>query len=129
MLVVKITHLKENFVRRNGLFYSDLATMDEYWIRHDQYLSVVTILTDPVYLTEPLIRSSEYALNLNLELTPYPCTIADEIERPDGVVPHYFPAENPDIAEFRVNHPEIPAEAWEGGAETTYPEYRLKIKR
>lgn len=129
MLVVKITHLKENFVRRNGLFYSDLATMDEYWVRHDNYLSVILILTDPVYLTEPLIRSSEYMLNLNLQLTPYPCTIGDEIERPDGVVPHYFPDENPDLAEFRNKHPEIPAGAFDGGAETMYPEYRLKFKK
>ena len=43
--------------RRNGIPHSDQATMTEHFIATATYLTHVTILTDPVYLTEPLIKS------------------------------------------------------------------------
>ena len=59
-LTVTVTHLKEGYVRRNGLPRSDLATVTEHWMRHGDFLTVVTIVNDPVYLTEPFIRSTDY---------------------------------------------------------------------
>src|SRR5262252_7711871 len=47
MLTVTVDHLKENYVRRNGLPLSDKATVTEHWIRNGDFLTVVTIVTDP----------------------------------------------------------------------------------
>src|SRR5689334_646801 len=52
-LVITTTHLKEGYVRRNGIPRSDKATLSERWIRNGDFLTVMTIIYDPVYLTEP----------------------------------------------------------------------------
>jgi hypothetical protein len=126
MLTVTVTHLKEGYIRRNGVPRSDKATLTEHWIRHGNYLTIVTIINDPVYLTEPFIRTTEYSLNLNQQIPPYPCGVVQEVDRPKGVVPHLLPGANSFLKEFsdRFN---IPAEAARGGRETMYPEYRSRI--
>lgn len=63
MLKVETTHLKEGCLRRNGLPRSEKATITEYFLRHGDYLTVVTIVKDPVFLTEPFIRTSNWILN------------------------------------------------------------------
>src|SRR5262249_57655042 len=63
MLTVTVTHLKEGYVRRNGVPRSDLATVTEHWIRHGNWLTVVTLVNDPVYLIEPFIRTTTYDLD------------------------------------------------------------------
>ena len=65
VLTVTTTHLKTGWVRRNGLVMSDRATMTEHFIRHGDYLTHVTILHDPAYLTEPLIKTEDFELNLH----------------------------------------------------------------
>lgn len=72
-LTVVTTHLKMAFIQRNGVAHSDQATMLEHFFRHGNYLSVATIVTDPVYLTEPFIRTSSWVLTLQQEHAPYPC--------------------------------------------------------
>ena len=52
MLKVTTTHLKEGWLRRNGVPRSEKATLIEYFIRHGEYLTLVTVVKDPVYLTE-----------------------------------------------------------------------------
>ena len=84
MLTVTVTHLKEGYLRRNGLPRSDKATLTEHWIRNGDYLTVVTIVQDPVYLTEPFIRTTDYELNLSQQVPPYPCGVVQEIDRKDG---------------------------------------------
>ena len=127
MLTVTITHMKESYLRRNGLPRSSLATVTEHWIRHGDFLTVAVITTDPVYLTEPFIRTTDYELNLNQHVPTYPCESVTEIDRPKGVVPHYLPDTNPDLEEFGARHG-IPFEATRGGAATMYPDYRKKLK-
>ena len=126
MLTVTRTHLKENYIRRNGLPFSDKGTVTEHWIRHGNFLTVVHIANDPVYLAEPFIRTTDYELNLNQQIPPYPCEAVEEIERPRGVIPHWLPGQNPDLEEFANKH-EIPIEATRGGPETMYPDYRSKV--
>jgi hypothetical protein len=63
MLKVTTTHLKEGWLRRNGLARSEKAKLTEFFIRHDDYLTLVTVVHDPVYLTEPFIRSSNWILD------------------------------------------------------------------
>jgi hypothetical protein len=122
MLKVTTTHLKEGWVRRNGLPRSDRATLTEYFIRNENYLTLVTIVDDPVYLTEPLLRTSDWVLDPGVQLSPFSCIPAIEIERPRGAVPQYLPGTNPYLTEFAEAHG-LPQEAARGGAETMYPDY------
>jgi hypothetical protein len=128
MLTITTTHLKEGYIERNGVPRSDKATFVEHWIRYDDWMTVVTIVTDPVYLTEPFILTSDFQLNLRQQIPPYPCTIVEEITRGREVVPHWLPGTNPDLEEY-ANRFNVPFEATRGGAETAYPEYRLKMTK
>jgi hypothetical protein len=123
MLRVTTTHLKEGWVRRNGLPRSDQAKLTEYFIRNDNYLTLVTIVEDPVYLTEPLVRTSDWVLDPGVQLSPFSCIPTVEIERPRGMVPHYLPDENPYLEEFAAGEG-LPLDAARGGAESMYPEYQ-----
>jgi len=125
MLTVTTTHLKEGWIRKNGVAESDEATMVEHFIRHGDYLTHVSIVTDPVYLTEPLIRSDDFALEKNYEGSwLFPCeSVVEVANRPKGEVPAYLPGENKFIAEFTSRYG-ISEKAAMGGAETMYPEYR-----
>lgn len=127
-LTVTTTHLKAGWIRRNGIPRSDNATLTEHWIRHGNYLTLIHIVDDPVYLTEPFIRTTNWALDLGQQLAPYPCQAVTEVERPKGTVPHHLPGTNTFLTEFTSRHG-LPAEAARGGAETMYPEYTLKLKQ
>ena len=127
VLKVTTSHLKEDYVRRNGLPRSDKATMTEFLIRNGDYLTWVTITHDPVYLEEPLIRTSDHSLRLQQQVPPYPCGVVREVDWPDGFVPHHFPGENPYLGEAARVYG-IPYEATMGGAATMYPEYRERLR-
>ena len=131
MLTVTTTHIKQGWIRRNGLPESDRATLVEHFIRHGSYLTHVSIVTDPVYLTEPLIKTQNFVLNeraLPPQAWVWPCQIVEEIAgRERGAVPHYLPGENPFVHEFARRY-KIPPDAAMGGAETMYPEYILKLR-
>jgi hypothetical protein len=127
ILVVTTTHLKENWLRRNGLARSDLATATAHIMRHGNYLTVAAITYDPVYLTEPFIRTSDFIYNPQQGMAPWPCESVDEVDRPAGVVPAHLPGQNTFLNEFPANYG-IPPEATRGGAETMYPEYQIKMK-
>lgn len=128
MLTVTTTHLKEGWFRRNGLARSEKATLVEYFIRHGDYLTLVTVVKDPVYLTEPLVRTSNWVANPGFQLSPFSCIPTVEIERPRGFVPHHLPGTNPYLNEFAAKHG-LPAEAARGGAETMYPEYLERLRQ
>jgi hypothetical protein len=126
VLTVTVTHLKEGYLRRNGLPRSDKATITQHIFRHGDYLTAVIVMNDPVYLTEPFVRSSEYRLNLTGQVAPYPCSVVEEITRPYGSVPSWLPGQNPDLTEY-ANKYELPFEATRGGPQTMYPEYSGKL--
>jgi hypothetical protein len=129
MLTVETTHVKMAFVQRNGVPHSDNATMTEHFVRHGDVLTVISVVSDPAYLEEPLIRSSNWALDLEQELQPFPLEIVDEIAgRPEGYVPHSLPGQNTQLKEF-AEHYGLPFEATRGGAATTYPEYQVRLKQ
>jgi len=122
-LVTTTTHLKEGWVRRNGIPRSDQAVLTQYWTRHGNYLTLFSIVEDPVYLTEPFMRSWSWRNDPGYRITPYPCAIRTEIDRPKGFVAHWLPGSNPLLMEYqqRMN---LPVEAVRGGAQMLYPEYR-----
>jgi hypothetical protein len=131
MLTVTTTHIKQGWIRRNGLPESDRATLTEHFVRHGNYLTHISVVTDPVYLTEPLVRTQNFVLH-ERQLPPqawvWPCEIVVEIAgRPREAVPHYLPGQNPFVREFADRYG-IPLEAAMGGAATMYPEYLLKLQ-
>jgi hypothetical protein len=129
-LVVTTTHLKQGWLRRNGVPESDQTTMVEHFIRHDKYLTHVAIISDPVYLAEPMVRTTDFSIATqdNAAWT-WPCEYVEEITgRPKGEVPHYLPGENPYLTEF-TERTKAPAVAAKGGPETMYPEYQEQLKR
>jgi hypothetical protein len=130
ILTVHTTHIKTGWIRRNGLIESDRATLTQHFIRHGDILTHVSIVEDPGYLTEPLIKTQDFRVNLNYNGNwLYPCESVEEVVgRKPGEVPNYLPGKNQFLTEYVKNHPMVPEEATRGGAETMYPEYRLKIK-
>jgi len=128
ILTATTTHLKADWIRRNGVPRSDRATLTEHWIRHGNYLTLISIVNDPVYLTEPFIRTTNFDLDTEQKIDPFPCESVVEVAHPDGYVPHHLPGTNPFLADFAAKY-ELPQEATRGGAETMYPEYQLGLAK
>ena len=123
-LRVRTTHIKQGWHRRNGLPSSDRMELIEYFAKHGDVLTHITIANDPVFLEEPLIKNQSFRLNDDSGANwLWPCEYVVEVaDQEQGDVPHYLPGENPFIAEFAQRHG-IPVEAALGGPETTRPEY------
>jgi hypothetical protein len=128
MLTVYTTHIKQGWLRRNGLPESDQATLVEHFLRHGTLLTHVSVVTDPVFLTEPFVRTQVFRLlTQEGQNWLYPCDSVVEIaSRPRGEVPHFLPDENPFIDEFS-NATGIPLDVMLGGAATMYPDIQAKL--
>ncbi len=124
VLTIVTTHLKVGYVRRNGVPRSDQATLTEHYARHGDLLTLISIVDDPVYLTEPLVRTSTWQIDLQQHLDPYPCEVTEEVERAEGVVPHRPLGPNPDLKEFPARY-HLPEDVARGGAGTMYPQMQL----
>jgi hypothetical protein len=81
-LKVVTTNLKSGYLRKNGLPYSESATVTEYFQPTPEtygvrYMIVTTIIEDPEYLTGPLITSSNYRKlpDTNNGWDPQPCSV------------------------------------------------------
>src|SRR4029079_4193146 len=59
-LEITTTHIKERYVRRNGVATSFRATVVEQLSLEEPYLEVTFTVIDPDYLTEPLLRSATH---------------------------------------------------------------------
>jgi hypothetical protein len=82
-LVVRTTQFREGYLRKNGVPYSENATITEYFHRlpmhsnGDNWLHVVTVVEDPEYLTQPFYTSTQFKLEPdNSEWNPTPCRTA-----------------------------------------------------
>jgi hypothetical protein len=126
-LEITTTHMKESRTRRNGIEHSDEAVLVEFLTRHGDVLNFISILDDPHSQEEPYIHGRNFVLDTNQQIRPYPCRGAIEIDRPQGVVPHHLPQENPFAEQYQQRHG-IPEEAALGGAETLLPEYRERLR-
>ena len=130
-LVQTATHLKENYIRRWGPMRSDEATVRIRWKRIGDYLRATVIIYDPIYMSEPYVRTSLFWENdPNLVMPPYPCEEATETVVEPGTVPHALPGQSllPGQDPTVTDPYQTPYEARLGGAETMYPEYIAKMK-
>ena len=128
MLTVTTTHLKPGYLRRNGLARSEKATLLEHFTRNGNVLTWISIVSDPVYLTEPYIKSRNFSYDPGYQMAVYPCSVDIEVQRPAGEIPHYLPGANPYLDEFAMKWA-LPRDAVRGGAETMYPEYAEKVQQ
>jgi glyoxylase-like metal-dependent hydrolase (beta-lactamase superfamily II) len=127
-LEITTTHLKESYVRRNGVPASTRATVIEHVSLDAPFLEWTFTVLDPDYLTEPLVRSATYARAPTLQLPLYPCQPEEYQPGERYRVPHYQVGENPYLTESAVKY-WMPQEGTRGGAETTYPEWQAKGAR
>jgi glyoxylase-like metal-dependent hydrolase (beta-lactamase superfamily II) len=132
-LVVSTTHIKMGWLQRNGAPTSDLTTMEERFVRHGDYLMVATFVNDPIFLSEPFVRTTNFVLNLTANANAWgncaPQQTVDELPNaPRGYVPHHLPADTDHIREF-VTKNNVPADGARGGAQTTYPEYQKTLEQ
>jgi len=137
-LVVDTSHMKPGWLRRNGTPTSERARMIEYFTRYDDYLMVTTIVDDPVYFSEPFIRTTEYETTKR----PYPiigfpfarndgpifykCFPAEETTADKYYVPHYEPGENELLDEFSEKY-SVPRWAMAAGSASMYPEFAARL--
>jgi hypothetical protein len=128
-LTIETTHIKEYLLKRDGIPVSDISKMTEHWMRHGDVLTVVQIVYDPVYLTEPFIYATDFVLDTHLEGDPPQlCEIEEETDRPKNSIPHRLPGTTTDTEDYAKQY-NLPVDAVKGGAETMYPEYRKKMKQ
>ena len=94
--------------------------------RHDEVLSLLAIIEDPIYLAEPWILSKNFQLSAT-PLSPVgpPCVTAYEANTGE-TAPHYLPENNPFADEMTQKYG-VPRDAAIGKPETLYPEYRKRI--
>jgi hypothetical protein len=82
-LKVVTTNFREGYLRKNGVPYSEQATITEYFNRlpthpnGDNWLHVVTIVEDPRYLSQPFYTSTHFRLEpTDAGFKPTPCATA-----------------------------------------------------
>jgi hypothetical protein len=93
-----------------------------------RYFALISVLQDPVYLTEPLIRTITWRRDPGYQIGSYTCHATAEVEHPKGYVPFNLPGHN---AMLRDNLPaewNLPEPAIRGGSETLLPEYAEELK-
>jgi hypothetical protein len=79
-LKVVTAHFREGYLRKNGVPYSENASITEYFQRlpqhpnGDNWLLVITIVDDPKYLRQPFYTSTQFKLEPNgSKFSPTPC--------------------------------------------------------
>jgi len=60
MLTVITRHMRPGLLRSNGIPYSEEAVLTEHYTRHGDYFTVIQVVEDPGYLTEPFITSTSF---------------------------------------------------------------------
>jgi hypothetical protein len=85
-LKVVTTHVKPGYLRKNGVPYSDKATLTEYWDmstehnltgvhKDEQWLVITTLLNDPTYLQEDWVTSLHFKKEPDAsKWDPQPCS-------------------------------------------------------
>jgi hypothetical protein len=128
-LEVQTTHLKQGWLRRNGLPQSDQTTVVEYFVRHGDRLTHTAVINDPVFLNEADVRTTDFFRQpLDHQSWLFACDDGEQIlgRRPDDV-PNYRFGEHPFLKEYG-NKYQIPLAASLGGPETMYPDIAGRLR-
>ncbi len=129
-LKITTTHFKDGYLKRGGPQTSDLYTMTEFITRHDDILTITSVVDDPVYMDEPYVHSTTYVSDLTGTTQNETCSASAFAEN-GGTdrhwVPHFLPGQNTALGDLLKNEPWVPEAAVRGGVATLYPEYRAAL--
>ncbi len=128
-LAVYTTHLKEGWIRRNGLPRSYRATFTEHFIRHRRQPNAHdgdprSRLSTPTPWFEPVTTSMKSAVRSH----PTPAKALEELIRPKGKIPHHLPGTDHIPRRVSGYLPEFHPKPRAGRRNTIYPEYQDKIR-
>jgi cyclase len=128
-LVVQTTHIKQGWVRRNGLPGSDQTTMTDFFMRYGDRVTNVTVVNDPVFFSEPQVRSNDYLRQpVDHGTWLYACDDGEQIlDRAPDYVPHYLFGKQPFAREFAKKY-SLPVAASLMGAASMYPELPAQLR-
>jgi glyoxylase-like metal-dependent hydrolase (beta-lactamase superfamily II) len=129
-LKITTTHLKDGYLRRGGPQTSDMYSMTEFLTRHDDILTIVTVIDDPAYMDEPFVHSTTYAYDPTASVAFETCNASSFAENGGSDrhwVPHFLPGENTARDEWLKAEEWVPPTAALGGVKTIYPEYRTTL--
>ena len=129
-LKITTTHLKDGYLKRGGPQTSDMYTMTEFLTRHEDILSIITVIDDPLYLDEPYIHSTTYAYDPTASVAHEVCnasTFAENGGTDRHWVPHFLPGTNHARDEWLKTEDWYPPDAAFGGVKQLYPEYRATL--
>ena len=79
-LEVVTTNLRDGYLRRNGVPYSDKTTLTEYFDRFSEpdgqeWFTVTTIVNDPVHLATPFVTTTDFRREPNdAKFSPVTCS-------------------------------------------------------
>jgi glyoxylase-like metal-dependent hydrolase (beta-lactamase superfamily II) len=126
-LKITTTHLKDGYLKRGGPQTSDMYAMTDYITRHDELLTIVTVVDDPIYMDEPYVESTTYTIDLTSNVAMETCngsSFAENGGTDRHHVPHFLPGQNTALTEWLQKDDWIPVAPTRGGVQTLYPEYR-----
>jgi glyoxylase-like metal-dependent hydrolase (beta-lactamase superfamily II) len=128
-LVVRTTHLKQGWLRRNGTPESDQATVVDFFVRNGDHITNTTVVTDPVFLSEPQVRSNDYFRQIvDHGSWLYACDDGEQIlDRAPDVVPNYPFGKQAYAKEYSERH-KVPLAASLLGAPTMYPDFPSRLR-
>jgi len=129
ILTVSTTHIKRGWIRANGVPQSDAATVTEHYIRHGDATTILAVVNDPVYLSEPMSKTSLlFRQPADPDAWLYACDDSEQIlgRKNDYVASHLF-GQNPYVREYADKN-KVPLLGAMGGAETMYPEFLTKVR-
>jgi hypothetical protein len=128
-LKVTTTHMKTAFIQRNGVPSSYRAVMTEFFVRHGNNLLMLSIVDDPVYLDEPLVRTQNWVLAGGpARRSPRSRSRSSTSSRIGHVAGCRIGLWEPTHTEF-ADRFGLPFEATRGGKASVYPEYVKTIER
>jgi hypothetical protein len=131
------TFVKDGYMERNGVPNSNQETLDLFFTRHGDRMTLLGVVTDPVYLEAPWLvaRTLQLTLGANGNLA---ANGADEVLycQPGEIVPSVadgyhsaveLPPAQAEQEKFLMKTYNLPRVATDGGAQTMYPEFAKKI--
>jgi hypothetical protein len=80
-LKVVTTHLRPGYLRKNGVPYSSMTVLTEYWDlfkrpNGDQWMTITTQIEDPVYLAQPRVIGLQFRKEADgSKWDPTPCSV------------------------------------------------------
>ena len=138
-LKVRTTHLKDGYLRRGGPQTSDMYEMTEFITRHDDILTIVTVIDDPLYLDQPYVHSTTYTVAERETLATEVCngSFSENGGGDRHWVPHFLPGSQTAALTEWITQGDprsavgaeswVPLEAARGGLKTVFPEYRSTL--